>query len=544
MKKALRPMSAMTLAILAATAASVSDAYALPPQGTETWKPAGTAMLRDDLLPQYHYVDDFFEFPVEIEESEQVPGRYRLVNAYANYPKHFVEFPSDVKNYTIIDCSDPAHVYISKGVGAYYVGQDQCISFWSKADDLYFRLYEDWDQVQKHADCVGTLTDGIVTFPKGQVMIGAYALSYTESDYHGENPEEAPDMLFLLGNMHGKFRLRLPGAPEPEVKVTLSGYADSSREIEYKVDFGADTEYVDIAVIEGDYVGGYDRQIASGEVASTRLTASGTFKTPYLGDQRYTLVAVPYYKSHAHNATIYTKEVEFAPTTWKPLCTAKYTEGFLHSNELSANPSTGWSLEGGTYDVEVEYDAATYRRLRIREPYAGYVNTCITTYDFTRNHYIEIDAADLDCVRILPTVNGIGFNLEYLGTINVWSRADRYLTNGQYTRDQIVANGWNGTLRDDAITFGKKSLYINLSDKAPDNWYLANYDGTFRLQLPAGTMERYEKTMEENAVNTITAPTYGPDRWLTIDGRPLPSEPTAPGLYLHIENGRTHKILK
>lgn len=537
-------MSVMAVAVMAAMAASTPKAFALPPQGVETWKPAGTALLRDDLLPQYHYVEDFYEFPVQIEESEQVPGRYRLVNAYANYPKKFVEFPNNITNYTIVDCSDPAHVFISKGVGAYYVGQDACISFWSKADDLYFRLYEDWDQVQKKADCVGTLTDGIITFPKGQVMIGAYPLTYTAEDYRGEKPEDAPDMVFLLANMHGKFRLRLPGAPEPEVKVTLAGCSTASKEIEYDIEFGADTQYADVAVIEGDYIGGYDKMIAAGQVKSTRVEKGGRIAVPYTGGERYTVVAVPYYNNHAHNSTVYTKDVEFGHTTWRHLCTAEYTEGFLHSNELGDNPNTGWELEGGKYNVEVEYDEANFLNFRIREPYANYINTCITTYDHTRTHYINFDVNDPDCVLIPQTENGIGFFLEYLGTINIWSRADRYLKSGQYTVEQIKDKGWNGVLRDDVLTFGKKSLYINLTDKAPGNWYLANNDGAFKLEMPKGTMDKYLEEMEKNSITVEAAPITGPEKWYTIHGTPLNEAPTQPGLYLHQRNGRVAKVIK
>lgn len=543
MEKALRPLSATAIAVMTAMAASTAAVHALPPDGPETWKPAGTGLLRDDLLPQFHYVYYYYEFPVELEESEQVPGRYRMVNAYANYPDKFVEFPDSIKNYTIIDCSDPAHVYISKGVGAFYVGQDACIALWSKADDLYFRRFEDWDQVQEYTDCVGTLTDGIVTFPKGQVMIGAYPMTYTNNDYHGVNPEDAPDMVYLLANMHGKFRLRLPGAPEPEVKVSLAGCSNADNQIEYNIEFGANTEYVDVAVLEGDYVAGYDRRIAAGEVPVTRLTAGGTFAVPYTGGVRYTVVAVPYYNSHAHNATVFTKDVEMGVSTWRHLCTAQYTEGFLHSNELADNPDTGWELEGGTFDVEVEYDSANPNSFRIREPYANYINTCITTYDFTRNHYIHFNASDPDCVLIPQTTNGIGFFIEYLGTINIWSRAARYLETGQYTVDQIKQKGWNGVLKDDVLTFGKKSLYINLTDKAPLNWYLANNDGAFKLAMPQGTMERYRQEMQ-NSIPNVIAPTRTAERWYTIQGTPLTAEPTQPGIYLHQRNGKVSKVIK
>lgn len=532
--------------ILAASlmAATALPTMALPPEGVETWKPAGTGMLRDDLISQYHYIDDYHEFPVVLEESEQVPGRYRMVNAYSNYPKRYAEFPSDIKNYTIIDCSDPEHVFISKGLGAYYIGQDQCITFWSKADDLYFRKYEDWDAVEKEVNCVGKMVDGIVTFPKGQLMVGLYAMTYTPKDYNGEHPEEAPDMVFILANMHGKFRLRLPNAPEPEVKATLEGVDANRTNVAYNVKFGADTEYALAALVEGSYVGGIEKKIASGEVASVRLDSSGTVTFPYTGDGLHTLVVVPFYNGHAHNAEVNARVYEYAANTWRPLCKASYTEGFLHSNELSENPKTGWEFESDTYDVEVEYDEAVYRRFRIKEPYAAYINSCLSTYDYSRNHYIELNAEDPTCVRIPMTENGIGFQLEYLGVINIWSRADRYLVQGKADVAAIKAKGWNGVLADDTFTFGKQSLYINLTDKAPTSWYLANNDGAFKLALPKGTIEAYEKTMAENGVATIATPAFYPERWYTIDGTPLADEPTAHGIYLHLSHGVTKKVIK
>lgn len=50
----------------------------------ETWKPIGNGQIRDDIVTKSYILSGFYEFDVEMQESEQTPGRYRLVNAYKN----------------------------------------------------------------------------------------------------------------------------------------------------------------------------------------------------------------------------------------------------------------------------------------------------------------------------------------------------------------------------------------------------------------------------------------------------------------------------
>lgn len=90
-------------------------------QTSETWKPIGTGLIRDDVITSFYIQDSFWEFPAEIEESEQTPGRYRILNAYKNCPSvGGPEFPA-VDNYLVVDASDPVHVYIEPACVNYYI---------------------------------------------------------------------------------------------------------------------------------------------------------------------------------------------------------------------------------------------------------------------------------------------------------------------------------------------------------------------------------------------------------------------------------------
>ena len=155
----------LSAALLAAGAFAALPVFS---QETESWKPAGTGMLRDDIVSSFYSLGTYWEFPVEVEESEQTPGRYRLVNAYVNAPKVGPDFPSDAVNYLVIDASDPEHCYVELGGTSYWIGEDegglQHMIVGSIADDYYNNKYSNWEKADEEGVC-GTLSKGCITFP-------------------------------------------------------------------------------------------------------------------------------------------------------------------------------------------------------------------------------------------------------------------------------------------------------------------------------------------------------------------------------------------
>ncbi len=103
---------------------------------------------------------------VEVQENDETPGLYRLVNPYATdtYPWAFMMTADDANNYYIeIDATDPDRVDIA--------GQDMGIKylFWSFTMWGYSHFMnetgEKWMPRDDPEDFYGTLKDGVITFP-------------------------------------------------------------------------------------------------------------------------------------------------------------------------------------------------------------------------------------------------------------------------------------------------------------------------------------------------------------------------------------------
>ena len=261
----------------------------------ETWKPLGTGYLRDDIITVSYILSDYYEFEVEIQESEETPGRYRLVNAYRNCPRLSEDvFPEDATNYLIVDASDPVHVYIEQGGTSYYIGQDQQLCLWSIADDYYNNKYGNWTLADEEGVC-GKLEDGIITFPRGSVLfVPLETLVFNPDDY---------DVIWRVANKQGMFRIMLPGVPRTDIDASLMGISDDQTAVNYYINLDPDIEYVQAAVFEGQYDAAMAERIrktADGtatdaeKVVLTKFSKSGITSFPYEKDGIHTLVMVPY----------------------------------------------------------------------------------------------------------------------------------------------------------------------------------------------------------------------------------------------------------
>ncbi|MDE6131628.1 MAG: hypothetical protein K2F74_08560 [Muribaculaceae bacterium] len=87
----------------------------IPASAQETWKPIGTGLFRENFVHAFYMVSTYPEVEVEIMESEQTPGRYRIMNPYADYPD-FIGSPGcyDGEYYITVDASDPERCYVEQ----------------------------------------------------------------------------------------------------------------------------------------------------------------------------------------------------------------------------------------------------------------------------------------------------------------------------------------------------------------------------------------------------------------------------------------------
>lgn len=183
----------------------------------EVFKSLGMATYTDDLISSLFQASNV-TYEVEIEESEENPGKYRLVNPYgAAFPYNEEgDWDASQDYYLVIDATDPDYVIIpgqqSLGLNWGY-GMMSVIGLY----DYFLSTGQADEATLKAAGYCGTLVDGVITFnPK---TLGV-----------------ADDDGMYYGNPNGAFKVVLPGyteaAPEEGGAETASVNKASVKNLE------------------------------------------------------------------------------------------------------------------------------------------------------------------------------------------------------------------------------------------------------------------------------------------------------------------------
>ena len=158
---------------------------------------------------------------------------------------------------------------------------------------------------------------------------------------------------------------------------------------------------------------------------------------------------------------------------WRSLGMATYTEDCV---------TTYFNVENVSYQVEVREKTDQPGLYRIINPYgAAYPYNEEGDYDTSKEYFIEIDATDPEGVY-MPGVYGTGMNWGY-GEFSISSLAYYYMATNGATFEEVKDAGYCGVLADGVITFPAKSLLISLAEYNGGNFYYANNNGAFRLDM-------------------------------------------------------------
>lgn len=182
--------------------------------GAEPWTSLGTGYYTDDfVVPLYTEEGAPYTYKVEIQESTDVPGLYRIVNAYAPVANAFGEAGGN-ENITI-HAEDTTGVYfINQPVGLDF--GDGEISIESEAGG-YVAQYG-FDMVKNQLpEVFGTLQNGVVTLP---MVTSQNGVNYQGVTYLGTNG--------YYGGMNGAFKLVLPNAAN-SVKAKAKSMATATK---------------------------------------------------------------------------------------------------------------------------------------------------------------------------------------------------------------------------------------------------------------------------------------------------------------------------
>lgn len=526
----LRTLTAATLCALTLGALAADE--------TETWKDLGNGLIRDDILNNSYFVD-FPEFPVKIQESEDNPGRYRLVNAYYNCPsvggdKYDI---SKGDNYIIVDATDPVHVYMEPGPASFWIGPEQEMWLWSIADDLYNNQYGDWDKVDEEGVC-GTFIDGVITFPANSLLMTP-------------RPDDSYDGIGMWGwnrvNPNGMFRIKLPGLPDFDVEMTLGELNVAGDGVAVTVSVPKDMDYADIYCVASGWDPVIAEEMVNGSLTGMQRVKGGEIETitvPYDMDGRHCVVAVPYKDEKNWLPSYIEREWHFSQKEWKKVGKADYTEAFLSSNTMN---NYGFNLTEDQYQIEVEQNVEKPWIIRLVNPYGPpYKNATKSNYDYNNNYYMVIDLATFKCVRIKKMADlGIDMNV---GVMSLWSNADRAIEDQYYAKkwtleevlsDPLVGKGhYDPDTRE--ITFDKAAVGLKFAQSP--SWYEANLNERAKIVLPsdieitedpvlAEKLAGIESVIEEN----------GEAEYYTMDG--VRVQNPEKGIYIVRKGNKTYKAV-
>ncbi|MDE6564438.1 MAG: hypothetical protein K2L92_06395 [Muribaculaceae bacterium] len=184
------------LLLLASLISLALNINAREPQ--EGWKQLGTGTFCDDMFSAIS--ESFLDtWEVEIEESEALPGLYRLVNPFGNGKCPYFE-NSFNGNDLIIDATDPEHVWIPLQEMGFSAGD------WGEFSICCFNGLMIASEVFTLEELIefecefGKLAEGRITFPQNE----GYRLQPAFSNYLEGTPAD--------GNTHDKFLVTLPSS--------------------------------------------------------------------------------------------------------------------------------------------------------------------------------------------------------------------------------------------------------------------------------------------------------------------------------------------
>lgn len=246
-----------------------------------------TGKWRDDLFSSVFGIDlTYPEKDIEIYERADKPGYYRIEDVYdaayinALFGGNYGGFTS---TYSILDATNPEHIYLPEQWTGRYVGDDGVLGFASEVPENGF----------KSSDAYGTNANGVFTFPAKGVLIKF------ESDPGS----------WYYGNGAGMLRIMLPGSRAYDYTLALSAAEPVDGKVNIGVRFGTDVAKVKYAFYTGSTndatVSVRGDEIANGEIESTELAEAGTVEAQFDATGAYSMVAVAYNAQGAASGNAY-----------------------------------------------------------------------------------------------------------------------------------------------------------------------------------------------------------------------------------------------
>ena len=209
----------------------------------EVFKSLGMAKYTDDLFTTFYNVGNY-TYEVEVQESVDNPGKYRLVNPYALYPITQIGSHDTTQDYYVtIHAEDPNRVYIEDLVPLGFVFSSYGMSY--VMSDAYYMMEYDGLTTEEidEAGAWGTLKDGVFTVPAKSLLVTAQALG-----------------TLYYANNNGAF------------KVVLPGYGEAEGDEEEAPEEGTETTSVSKSSFQ-DFEAAYELPMSVGRIAGAGIVS-------------------------------------------------------------------------------------------------------------------------------------------------------------------------------------------------------------------------------------------------------------------------------
>lgn len=208
------------------------------------WTSKGMVTYTEDIMASVFQYPEVCTYSVEIQESDDTPGLYRLVNPYKSawpYWDVYQDMSNGKDNYLVVNATDPTAVYIERSPMNYILEGDALVIS-SYAYELLLNGAGTLAQLKASGYC-GTLVDGKITMPvtnannkKGPILwVGEEGFYYANSngkfciDFNGEGEEEEESIVLKSMNLPKAYSRTLQGKREVKRK-RVAGRVISSDE--------------------------------------------------------------------------------------------------------------------------------------------------------------------------------------------------------------------------------------------------------------------------------------------------------------------------
>lgn len=214
----------------------------------EVWKSLGTGLYTEDMIGPMFEGLGVVSYEVEVEESEETPGKYRIINPYGSaYPYNEPgDWDTSCDYNLVIYANVPDRVWFglqSTGLN-WGVGDLSVLSM-----AYYYMANGKTPEEVESMGLFGTLNDGVITFP-----VKALGVANGGKVYYG--------------NTNGQFKLILPSAYTPSEEARTMSVNRKGAVVKSGKEFGKAI----LSVGQKTYVS-YEREIHPVEMATSNISS-------------------------------------------------------------------------------------------------------------------------------------------------------------------------------------------------------------------------------------------------------------------------------